>query len=50
VFCVFIIILSNKNEVFLFHFYIFVYLDASLKFGKRRHTLFFFKQGFSSLL
>jgi len=29
--------------VFFFHFYIFVYLDASLKFGERRHTSFFFK-------
>jgi len=28
VFFVFIIILYNKNKVFLFHFYIFVYLDA----------------------
>ncbi len=43
VFSVFIIILYNKNKVFLFHFFIFVYLDASLKFGERRHTSFFFK-------
>jgi hypothetical protein len=44
VFCVFIIILYNKNKVFLFHFCSFVYLDASLKFGERRHfTSFFFK-------
>jgi hypothetical protein len=43
VFSVFIIILYNKNKVFLFHFCIFVYLDASLKFGERRHTSFFFK-------
>jgi hypothetical protein len=42
-FSVFIIILYNKNKVFLFHFCIFVYLDASLKFGERRHTSFFFK-------
>ncbi len=28
VFSVIIIILYNKNKVFLFHFYIFVYLDA----------------------
>jgi hypothetical protein len=34
-------ILYNKNKVFIFHFYIFVYLDASLKFGERRHTSFF---------
>ncbi len=27
-FFVFIIILYNKNKAFLFHFYIFVYLDA----------------------
>ncbi len=40
---VFIIILYNKNKMFLFHFCIFVYLDASLKFGERRHTSFFFK-------
>ncbi len=40
---VFIIILNNKNKMFLFHFCIFVYLDASLKFGERRHTSFFFK-------
>jgi hypothetical protein len=38
-----VFILYNKNKVFIFHFYIFVYLDASLKFGKRRHTSFFFK-------
>ncbi len=50
VFSVFIILLYNKNKVFLFHFCIFVYLDASLKFGERRHTSFFFKQGFCSLL
>jgi len=31
------------TPVFLFHFCIFVYLDASLKFGERRHTSFFFK-------
>jgi len=31
VFSLFIIILYNKNKVFLFHFYIFVYLDASLE-------------------
>jgi len=43
VFFVFIIILYIKNKVFLFHFCIFVYLDASLKFGERRHTAFFFK-------
>jgi hypothetical protein len=43
VFFVIIIIFYNKNKVFLFHFCIFVYLDASLKFGKRRHTSFFFK-------
>ncbi len=43
VFSVFIIILYNKNKVFLFHFCIFVYLDASLKFGEGRHTSFFFK-------
>jgi hypothetical protein len=42
-FSVFIIILYSKNKVFLFHFCIFVYLDASLKFGERRHTSFFFK-------
>jgi hypothetical protein len=40
---VFIIILYNKNKMFLFHFCIFVYLDASLKFGERRDTSFFFK-------
>ncbi len=40
---VFIIILYNKKKMFLFHFCIFVYLDASLKFGERRHTSFFFK-------
>jgi hypothetical protein len=40
---VFTIILYNKNKMFLFHFCIFVYLDASLKFRKRRHTSFFFK-------
>jgi hypothetical protein len=40
---VFIIILYNKNKMFLFHFCIFVYLDASLKFGERKHTSFFFK-------
>jgi len=45
-----IIILYNKNKVFFFHFFIYFYLDASLKFGERRHTSFFFKQGFSSLL
>ncbi len=43
VFSVIIIILYNKTKVFLFHFCIFVYLDASLKFGERRHTSFFFK-------
>jgi len=43
VFSVFIFILYNKNIVFLFHFCIFVYLDASLKFGEKRHTSFFFK-------
>jgi hypothetical protein len=43
VFSVFIIIFYNKNIVFLFHFCIFVYLDASLKFGEIRHTSFFFK-------
>jgi hypothetical protein len=43
VFSVYIIILYNRNKVFIFHFYIFVYLDASLKFGERRHTSFFFK-------
>jgi hypothetical protein len=32
-----IFILYIKNKVFIFHFYIFVYLDASLKFGERRH-------------
>jgi hypothetical protein len=31
VFFIFIIKLYNKNKVFLFHFYIFVYLDASLE-------------------
>jgi hypothetical protein len=36
-------LLYNKNKVFPFHFCIFVYLDASLKFGVRRHTSFFFK-------
>jgi hypothetical protein len=36
-------LLYNKNKMFLFHFCIFVYLDASLKFGERRHTSFFFK-------
>jgi hypothetical protein len=36
-------ILYNKNKVFLFHFCIFVYLDASLKFGEKKHTSFFFK-------
>jgi hypothetical protein len=41
-FFIFIIILYNKNKVFLFHFCIFVYLDASLKFGERRRTSFFF--------
>jgi hypothetical protein len=49
VFC-FYFIFYNKNKVFFFHFCIFVYLDASLKFGERRHTSFFFKEGFSSLL
>jgi len=39
----FIIILYNKNKMFFFHFCIFVYLDASLKFGERGHTSFFFK-------
>jgi hypothetical protein len=43
VFSVFIIILYNKNKVFFFHFCIFFYLDASLKFGERRHTSFFIK-------
>jgi hypothetical protein len=43
VFSICIIILYNKNKVFLFHFCIFVYLDASLNFGERRHTSFFFK-------
>jgi hypothetical protein len=43
VFSVFIIIFYNKNKVFLFHFCIFIYLDASLKFGERKHTSFFFK-------
>ncbi len=43
VFSVFIMIFYNKNKVFLFHFYIFVYLDASLKFGERRYTSLFFK-------
>jgi hypothetical protein len=43
VFSVFIIMLYNKNKVFLFHFCIFVYLDASLKFGERTHTSFFLK-------
>jgi hypothetical protein len=38
VYSVFIIILYTKNKVFTF-----VYLDASLKFGERRHTAFFFK-------
>jgi hypothetical protein len=38
-----IIILYNKNKVFFFHFHIFVYLDASLKFGERGYTLVFFK-------
>ncbi len=38
-----IIVLYNKNKVFLFHFCIFVSLDASLKFGERRHTPLFFK-------
>jgi hypothetical protein len=42
-FFIFIFILYNNKEVFLFHFCIFVYLDASLKFGERRHTSFFFK-------
>jgi len=42
VFSVFIIF-YNKNKVFLFHFCIFLYLDASLKFGERIHTSFFFK-------
>jgi hypothetical protein len=50
VFSVFIIILYSKNKVFLFYFCIFVYLDASLRFGERRHTSFFFKYCFSSLL
>jgi hypothetical protein len=40
---VFIIILYNKNKMFLFHFCIFVYLNAKLKFGERKHTSFFFK-------
>jgi len=35
--------LNDKNKEFLFHFCIFVYLDASSKFGERRHTSFFFK-------
>jgi len=43
VFFVFIFIFYNKNKVFLFHFCIFFYLDASLKFGERKHTSFFFK-------
>jgi len=43
VFSVFIIILYNKNKVFLFRFYIFVYLDVNLKFGERRYISFFFK-------
>ncbi len=32
--------------MFLFHFYIYFYLDASLKFGEKRHTSFFFQVGF----
>ncbi len=48
-FFVFIILLYNKNKVFVFHFFIFDYFDASLKFGERRHTSFFFKYAFSSL-
>jgi hypothetical protein len=40
VFSVLIIILYTKNKVFIFHFCIFVYLDASLKFGERRHIAF----------
>ncbi len=35
--------------MFLFHFYIYFDLDASLTFGERRHTSFFFKYGFSSI-
>jgi hypothetical protein len=50
VFSGFLIIFYNKNKMFLFHFCIFVYLDASLKFRERRNTSFFFKQGFYSLL
>ncbi len=42
VFYVFLVF-YNRNKVFLFYFCIFVYLDASLKFGERRHTSFFFK-------
>jgi hypothetical protein len=37
----FIIILYNKNKMFLFHFCIFVYLDASLKFGEEDTPHFF---------
>ncbi len=42
-FSAFIIISYNKNKVFLFHFCIFVYLDASLKFFCLRlfHVLIF---------
>jgi len=43
VFSIFITIFYNKNKVFLFHLYIFFYLDASLKFGEKRDTSFFFK-------
>jgi hypothetical protein len=39
-----------KIKCFFFTFVFFVYLDASLKFGERRHTSLFFKYGFSSLL
>ncbi len=47
---VFIIILNNKNKSVSFSLLYIFNLDASLKFGERRHTSFFFKQGFSSLL
>jgi hypothetical protein len=46
VFSVFIIILYNKNKVFLFHFCIYVYLHASLKFGGKKTHLILFQAGF----
>jgi hypothetical protein len=42
-FSIFIIILYNKNKVSLIHFYIFIYLDASLKFEEKRRTSFYLK-------